>query len=411
MSKIRAACTIVSLNYLHFARTLFASFHRIHPDYEFHVLIVDHPRSGYTPSSESFHVHWVEDLGISDFASIAFKYDILELNTNVKPTFLLSLFKSGVDEVIYFDPDVYLFGSVDFLYAELSSHPIIVTPHGLSPAGEDELFLEQQFLSLGVFNLGFVAIDNCPEGKSFLSWWEERCLGLAYAEARTGLYVDQKWVTLAQCFFPGLFILRNCGCNVAYWNLYERKIAKVRGRYLVNDTEPLVFYHFSGFSLNNPTVISDKLKSKLLLESRPDLLEIYSQYRKSVLEHVVTGRYEDSYYYSTFSDGTAIPDIARRIYASLLERGEVSSKDNPFDKQGAYFRYVKSRRLVGKLNGKTSGPGGYRRDAASLSVANWMFRLALRVLGAGRYTLVLRYLSFLAILRNQWLVFPFDKEV
>ncbi len=38
---IRAACTIVSLNYLPYARTLCDSFLSLHPDYQFFVLLVD----------------------------------------------------------------------------------------------------------------------------------------------------------------------------------------------------------------------------------------------------------------------------------------------------------------------------------------------------------------------------------
>ena len=51
---IRAACTIVSANYLPYARTLCDSFREFHPEYKIYVLLVDRLPSGYDPSQENF---------------------------------------------------------------------------------------------------------------------------------------------------------------------------------------------------------------------------------------------------------------------------------------------------------------------------------------------------------------------
>src|SRR5689334_8097161 len=95
----RAACTIVSANYFAFARTVAESFLAQHPDETFVVLIVDcHCEAIDQVAKEAaFRVIYVEELPISDFRSIAFKYDILELNTNVKPTLLKTLLNSGFE--------------------------------------------------------------------------------------------------------------------------------------------------------------------------------------------------------------------------------------------------------------------------------------------------------------------------
>src|SRR4051812_21919176 len=102
---VRAACTIVSLNYLPYARVLCDSFQQFHPDCKFYVLVVDRSPA-VDLSHESFETIFVEELGIPNFLSYAFRYDILELNTNVKPTFLKHLHDRGIDQVIYFDPDI-----------------------------------------------------------------------------------------------------------------------------------------------------------------------------------------------------------------------------------------------------------------------------------------------------------------
>ena len=81
----RAACTIVSLNFLPYARVLCGSFHQHHPDCDFCILLVDRIPADLDLSREPCRVVPVEDLDIPDFLSVAFKYDILELNTNVNP--------------------------------------------------------------------------------------------------------------------------------------------------------------------------------------------------------------------------------------------------------------------------------------------------------------------------------------
>src|SRR5579863_8474224 len=108
----RAACTIVSANYLHFAWTLAESFFKFHPNDEFHVLVVDHLPQGFVPRDLRVQVLEVEKLGLPNFRSLAFKYDLLELNTAVKPTFLKYLVDRGADKVLYFDPEIYLYRSV-----------------------------------------------------------------------------------------------------------------------------------------------------------------------------------------------------------------------------------------------------------------------------------------------------------
>src|SRR5581483_2809732 len=238
----RAACTIVSLNYLHYARTLCDSYLEQHPDHAFYVLIVDRPSPEIDTSRERFRVIWVEELGIPDFLSVAFKFDILELNTNVKPTFLKSLLASGVDQLIYLDPDILICSSVDFIFDLLQSSSIVITPHTLSP-NDAEPGNESILLYAGVYNLGFIALGRSEESLRFLTWWESRCLTEGFAERMSGLFVDQKWINLVPCYYDQVTILKHPGCNVAYWNLHERKTLTDGRGLRVNGSVPLVFFH------------------------------------------------------------------------------------------------------------------------------------------------------------------------
>ena len=129
---VRAACTIASYNYLPYARTLCNSFLAIHPDYRFYVLLVDTLPADFDPADDSFDLVLVQDLEIPNFNAVAFKYGILELNTNVKPTFLKNLLDRGIEQLLYFDPDILICSSTAPIYSALDMNSIVLTPHCIS---------------------------------------------------------------------------------------------------------------------------------------------------------------------------------------------------------------------------------------------------------------------------------------
>ena len=143
-------------------------------------------RLTFTSRDPRVHVLEVEKLGLPDFLSLAFKFDILELNTGVKPSFLKYLFAQGAEKVLYFDPDIYIFGAVDPIYEALDKASVVLTPHILSPTPDVGHVYERDFLGTGVFNLGFVAVANSDQGREFLDWWEERCLSFCFEDLRAG---------------------------------------------------------------------------------------------------------------------------------------------------------------------------------------------------------------------------------
>jgi hypothetical protein len=394
---IRAACTIVSLNYLPYARTLCDSFLEFHPDCKFYVLLVDRLPEGLDISSEKFETVWVEDLDIPDFESVAFKYDILELNTNVKPTFLKRLLSWGVDQVIYFDPDILICSVLEPIYATLTTSGIVLTPHCTSP-NEEGPYGEILLLGAGVFNLGFIAVSKTVEAERFLTWWERRCLTLGYAERWAGLFVDQKWINLVPCYFDSVLVLKHPGCNVAYWNLHERVLERTPTSWVVNGKEPLIFFHFSGISVDGGSRIS-KHTDQFDLESRPDLAEVFADYRERLVAHGIRVISRYPYAFGYFDNGTLVNKLQRAAFACNLER---FCSTNPFNSEGPFYQWASRRHLQSRRD----SIGDYGRKAYSpadirVRIVNSTMRLALRVLGADRYTVLMKYLEYASLLRNQ----------
>jgi hypothetical protein len=402
----RAACTIVSFNYLPYARSLCQSFLRWHPNENFYVLMVDRLPAGVDLSGELFETVLVEDLGIPEFTSVAFKYDILELNTAVKPTFLKHLFAAvGLQQVIYFDPDICIYNPVHFIFERLLTSNIVLTPHITTPINDRFRPSEQEFLRSGIFNLGFVGVSALPEGLRFLDWWEERCLRSGYADIQNGLFVDQKWVNLVPCMFKDTCILKHQGCNMAYWNLHEREITRLAGDILVNETDPLIFFHFSGLSVTESRQVS-KYTDRYTLDSRPDLVEIFSEYRKSVAENGIQNCSDYEYAFGYYSDGKPITKLARSAF-SIYETN--FRADNPFDSLGRFYEFAKKNRLFSS----TDLSSKYRLVNVDwkdwrLRTINFVLRLLLKILRADRYTTLMRYLNFVTNIRNQKAVFGLE---
>jgi len=393
----RAACTIVSLNYLPYARTLCESFLAFHPDYKFYVLLVDRIPSGLDLSREQFELVLVEDLGITNFEEVAFKYGILELNTNVKPTFLKKLLGRGLDQVIYFDPDILVCSHLNLIYDSLGENGIVITPHCTSP-NEQGPYAEVLLLGGGVYNLGFIGVSKLAETDRFLNWWEHRCLTLGYDERWAGLFVDQKWINLVPCYFESVLILKQPGCNVAYWNLHERTLERTETSWLVNGDAPLLFFHFSGISVDGGQRIS-KHTDQFDLTSRPDLAELFADYRGRLIANGIRemGRYR--YAFGSFNNGELINKLQRAAFAANLDHfGNL----NPFDAAGPFYKWAKRNHLQGSQDSIAKyGRKAYSASDTRVLLINSMFRLALRVLGPDRYTILMKYLEFASLLRNQ----------
>jgi len=396
---MNVACTIVSPNYLHYARTLAKSYLAHHPSDLFFVLLVSRERLATLDPNDSFRVLHLEDLALPGVHSLAMQYDILELNTNVKPTLLKYLFREFVvDNVVYLDPDIFIYDRLQPIFDHLQHANVVLTPHITRPIYDGKTPTEVDFLSAGVFNLGFVALKRSGQSDALLDWWERRCLDEGYSEIRTGLFVDQKWMNLAPCLFEGVELCKDAGCNMAYWNLHERLLSKHGESYVVNGSFPLRFFHFSGVDVFTESSLS-KYSNRYTLSDRPDLAGIFADYKAAMQSNVREGEKVMPYGYDRFSDGSAVTSLARRLYAISPERWP---ETDPFRADGSFYQAAKKYNILGskdeggKLSWKQFNPEDRR-----IKLIHGVFRTLLSVTGPVKYEALLKYLSHISILREQ----------
>ncbi|MFZ2225212.1 MAG: hypothetical protein WAV26_11075 [Candidatus Deferrimicrobium sp.] len=386
---MEAACTIASFNYLPQIRTFAHSFKRYNPNINIFVLLVDDGRTYEDFSNEPFDVILAKDLDLEDFLLIAFKFNIIELNTALKPSFIKFLFnKKNVGKLLYFDPDILVFAPLDPLFEELNRHSVLLTPHILAPGTALAILPDTAFLRFGVFNLGFIGMRLTHGTSRLLDWWERQCLYHGNIDVTEGIFVDQKWINLFPCFSDDIGILRLPGCNMAYWNLHERKLNKSVDGWLVNDSSRLMFFHFSNLDPLDKEGIMKSL-GKPTLKEREDLREIFSGYREQLHRHGCNEEKPIRYHYDYYSNGLPIGGLARRMVGSAFEkfRGE-----NPFDSSGNVYRWIMSNNLNGAAKKTKTNPESHR-TRAKISILDGCLRAAFRLLGADNYQNLLYYLQ------------------
>jgi hypothetical protein len=395
--------TIVSRNYFAYARTLGDSLRQSNPAVEFNVLIVDRKDPAFEAQHLDWHITWVEDLGIADFEQIAFKYDILELNTNVKPTFAKHLLTRH-EKVVYLDPDIFVYDSLQPIFDLLDHHAVVLTPHITEPIDDGKLPGESEFLTSGIYNLGFGAFNSSEESLKLLSWWERRCLHLAYNEQSQGFFVDQKWMDFVPSLCATAFILRDSQYNTAYWNLHERDLVWADGRATIAG-KPLVFFHFSGLPPEGDDRVS-KYQTRFRLADRPDVAPLFDAYRSRLTSNGHATYLKFPYGFGSFSDGTPLSSVARRVAAGTPE---LAASGKPFDSGSAIHRVLQASRLLNAASGAkptkstaAGAPGQSSGEEARLQrITAFVFRGLLRIFGPSRYERLMRYVSRSTNLRSQ----------
>lgn len=285
--------TICSNNYLAQAKILGDSLLEENPNYKFIIGLCDELSDDIDYSFfDNVEIIPVSQINIYCFNQIIEKYDIIELNTSIKPSFFKFLINKycNLETIIYFDPDIQIFNKLSLLEEYLMHDDILITPHVLNPIGVDDLSpSENLFLNFGIYNLGFLAVNPKSQNVlSLLDWWEEKTLKIGYNRVSEGLFVDQLWINLVPIFFKKVKILSEYGFNAAPWNLHERNLVNKRdGQYLMSDNSKLVFYHFSSYNYKIPELFSKSYNRYNSVILTNEIKEIYRDYHSNLLVNKV----------------------------------------------------------------------------------------------------------------------------
>jgi hypothetical protein len=352
-----AYCTILATNYLPKALALAESLRRHHPGASLVVLLIDVAREDDLPEVPGVRLASTELLGlpperVRHFATI---YNLVEFATAIKPLVLGRLLDDH-DQAVYLDPDTYLTSPMVELPVDLGATEggILLTPHFLEPVGPGGELSEGHLLTVGVYNLGFCAVDR--RAKAFLEWWwghlEEECLW----DPLSGLFVDQKWVDIGSTLFrAGAW--RHYGYNVSVANLHERPILRDSGGYYIGSSgDRLRLFHFHAFDPHRPEELStrfDRSTAHLRRDSRA-LDDLCAEYAEVVLRHQEALPPAPAYAYNTDTRGRRLSRHLRRAYrieaagsSAPLPSPYVSEEADAYDAWRRRARVAEAREVLG----------------------------------------------------------------
>lgn len=350
--------TICSKNYLGLAQTLEKSLIQHNSELDFFIFIADEYSNDdiINLPANVFLAKNVLPFSEEEWKELSFKYTLVEFCTAIKPFCFTYIFESlNRSKIIFLDPDVFVFNSLNSVFKNLETYCIILTPHILTI--EDNYsgdFWENIFLSVGTFNLGFIALKRSKSSDKMLSWWRHKLKNECYVDEFNHTATDQKWIIFLPMFFNAetLHISHDLGLNVATWNFYEREILEkdntlyVKNR-ILNDGNitPLIFVHFSNY--NYLELKSGIVRHYSLRNDYIDLKIVFDKFiialQKSDIEKYISLKYS----YNFFNNGDSISLINRRFYRRLKDEGEAIT--DPFNvKEGSYYNRLKKRGLITK---------------------------------------------------------------
>jgi len=310
--------TVCSLSHLYQADILAQSLRAAYPGAELKIGLVDRLSQDLQlgPVHRSSIVEAAE-IGIPRFDEMCARYRISELCFACKPFFgrhLLSVHPEA-RKLVYLDSDIFVFGRFDSVLDALQASDVVLSPHLSSPsvAGTG---VERMIMGAGAYNAGFFATSGRPVARDFLDWLcgrlEHECFGWAG---------DQVWFSLVPSYFPGTYVDRHPGVNMAAWNAADRVLGVRDGQLEVNGL-PLGFYHYSGFMPSAPDRASNVREFALSRSSRPDLWLALDRIRQALvtspLQHL-KGR--PSCYGRAVGSGTSMPAWMRLLRSAVRKTG------------------------------------------------------------------------------------------
>jgi hypothetical protein len=350
VSPTTSYCTILAQNYLPRALALANSLERHHPEAKLVVMLIDVPDDAALPHLPGVRCVSTSALGISEreVLDLAAGYNLVEFATAIKPLLLRSLLEES-DQAVYLDPDTWVVSPMVELDGALaqSEGGIVLTPHFLEPLPEGALATEGHLLTVGIFNLGFCAVDR--RSRPFLDWWWSHLKDECLHDPLSGLFVDQKWVDIGNTLFSASS-LQHYGYNNGVLNLHERPLDVDGDGYFIATTgDRLRLFHFHSFDTSRPDELTTRFDPPTahLREGSSALDLLCKQYAEELLGHQRALPPAPAYVYDTDTTGRRIARQIRRVHRRQVRAGRAVPSPYLAAEARAYARWRrKARREV-----------------------------------------------------------------
>lgn len=210
----------------------------------------------------------------------------IEYYFTCSPSLPLFILKNNaqVDIITYLDSDIYFFSDPAPIYDEIADNSIAIIAHRFPPGFRN---MEE----FGIYNVGWLSFRRDEKGFACLRWWRARCLEWCHDRRENGRFADQKYLDNWPDIFKGVIVLGHKGANLAPWNLANYKLQVKEGSVWV-DEQPLIFFHFRGFSQVNRMTYDPGFA---VYRTKLSLLLRYHVYKPYILTLLETTRQDKSF--------------------------------------------------------------------------------------------------------------------
>ena len=141
--------------------------------------------------------------------------------------------------VTYLDGDLYFFSSPAPIYTELRDASVAIIPHRYTPR-------IARLRKFGTYNVGWVGVRNDSDGRKVIEWWRAKCIDWCRDYVDGDRFADQGYLDSFPGLSPRVEIIDHIGANLAPWNIGNYRVTVEDNLVVVDETVPLVFFHFQG---------------------------------------------------------------------------------------------------------------------------------------------------------------------
>jgi hypothetical protein len=343
----RSVCSIITKNYLAYARTLAQTLNDHNPNIDLHILLADQIDEPFNLNKELFKLIELRDLSCQDSISkMCFYYNSFEFCNSLKGLLHQYMFeKTTYQSWLFLDSDIMIYDSLNSIFEKLEKNSILLCPHNQEQANNNFIEYEVCFLRGGVYNGGFLGINRTNDSKDFINWFSKRLIYYAFDDLSIkdsrGFFVDQLWLNLVPLYFKNVAFLTEAGANLGHWNLFERKLKKKDNKIFV-DGSPLVFAHFSGLDFSDSSKIS-KYAIGYPEQAFIIWMELTEDYKNRLLKNDFELTINYTYKFNRFDNKKLIqPQMRRTYYNDLLNQNE--KIENPFQNYRYFLKNLSTER-------------------------------------------------------------------
>jgi glycosyltransferase involved in cell wall biosynthesis len=246
------------------------------------------------PTTPGIEIRLVSELPEALKSVKARQYNPFELVCCLKPYISLVMSKESDPAALmmYVDSDIFFYTDPNLICFP-GNFCFFLTPHFTSSPPDYSPNLEIQINQVGLFNAGFYIFRTGLTAEKILYWWWSRVREKCYNSIQNGQFVDQIWLNYFPLYFPkDIFVSRQNGINTGHWNLHLQKIKNISGDWTSNK-EPLICFHFSGYQLKQPNILS-KHQVRLNFSNSPELRHLFKDYHQNWTDckHKVDNHYK-----------------------------------------------------------------------------------------------------------------------